>query len=219
MSPRSGSWIDPDVVAYCARHTQPPDEHQEALAAETEQLGRVSGMQIGADQGALLELLVRATGARRIVEIGTFTGHSALCMARGLSDDGRLLCCDVSEEWTAIARRAWERAGVAHKIELRIGPAADTLRALPEQQQFDFAFVDADKPSYLTYLELLLPRLHQDGLIAVDNTLWDGRVLDDTVTDADTVAIRAFNDAAATDARLQSVMLPIADGVTLLRKR
>ncbi|HEX9259492.1 MAG TPA: class I SAM-dependent methyltransferase [Acidimicrobiales bacterium] len=219
MTPRAGTWIDPVIVDYCARHTQAADNHQQALAEETTALGRAASMQIGVDQGALLELLVRATGARRIVEVGTFTGHSALCMARGLPDDGYLLCCDVSEEWTAIARRAWHTAGVAAKIELRLGPAADTLAALPVEEQFDLAFIDADKPAYQTYLELILPRLRRDGLLIIDNTLWDGRVLDETVTDQDTVAIRAFNDAAAADPRLQSVMLPIADGVTLLRKR
>jgi caffeoyl-CoA O-methyltransferase len=176
-------------------------------------------MQIAADQGALMSLLVAVSGARRAVEVGTFTGYSALCIARALPEDGRLLCCDVSEEWTAVAREAWERAGVAHKIELRLAPALETLRSLPAGETIDLAFIDADKPGYHAYYEELLARLRPDGLILVDNTLWYRRVLDPSADDEDTRAIRAFNDAVAADPRVDTVLLPVSDGLTLIRKR
>jgi len=168
---------------------------------------------------AFLTLLTRLIGARSTVEVGTFTGYSSLCIARGLPSDGRLLCCDVSEEWTAIARRAWEQAGVADRIELRIGPGADTLRSLPKDETIDLAFVDADKPGYPVYYEELLARLRPNGVILVDNVLWDGRVIQADATDDNTVAIKAFNDMVAADDRVEAVMLPIADGLTLCRKK
>ena len=176
-------------------------------------------MQIAPEQGAFMTMLVRLIGARHAVEVGTFTGYSALCIARGLPADGNLLCCDVSEEWTSIGREHWERAGVADRIELRIAPAVETLSALPHDEQFDFGFIDADKTNYHVYYEEILARLRPNGVILVDNTLWGGRVLDDTATDADTVAIRAFNDAVAADKRVDCVQLPVSDGLTLLRKR
>jgi len=168
---------------------------------------------------ALMAMLVHITNARNVVEVGTFTGYSALCVARGLADDGRLLCCDVSEEWTAIGRRAWERAGVAHRIDLRIAPALETLRALPADTEIDLAFIDADKPSYAAYYEELLTRLRPGGLIVVDNVLWDGNVVNPDAQDENTVAIRAFNDLVAADERVDRVMLAVSDGLTLLRKR
>jgi caffeoyl-CoA O-methyltransferase len=155
----------------------------------------------------------------RAVEVGTFTGYSALCIARGLADDGRLLCCDVSEEWTAIGREAWKRAGVDGRIDLRIAPAIETLRALPTDEPIDLAFVDADKGGYAAYYEELLPRLRANGVILVDNTLWSGAVVDASRTDDDTEAIRAFNDMVAADERVESVILTIGDGLTLIRKR
>jgi caffeoyl-CoA O-methyltransferase len=176
-------------------------------------------MQVAPEQGAFMTLLVRATGARRAIEVGTFTGYSALCIARGLPDDGQLLACDVSEEWTSIGRRYWERAGVAKKIDLRIGPALDTLRALPQEPRFDLAFIDADKTSYPAYYEEILLRLRQGGLILVDNVLWMGRVVDASADDENTRAIRAFNDRVAADRRVDCVMLAVSDGLTLLRKR
>ena len=154
---------------------------------------------------------------RRAVEIGTFTGYSALCIARALPADGTLLCCDVSEEWTSVGRRYWERAGVAGAITLALGPALETLRALPADATFDLAFIDADKPSYLAYYEELVPRVAPGGLILVDNTLWSGRVVDPDAHDPDTDAIRAFNAHVAADPRTDTVLLPVGDGLTLCR--
>ncbi len=192
---------------------------QQALIDETATLGGISMMQIAPEQGAFMTLLTRLIGARRAVEVGTFTGYSALAIARGLPDDGRLLCCDVNEEWTAIGRRHWDRAGAGHKIELRLGPALDTLRALPPAEAFDLAFIDADKENYLRYYEEILTRLRPNGVILVDNTLWMGAVVDPSATDDSTRAIRAFNDQVAADGRVDCVMLAVSDGLTLLRKR
>jgi caffeoyl-CoA O-methyltransferase len=175
-------------------------------------------MQIAADQGTLLTVLVAAMGARRALEVGTFTGYSSLCIARGLGPDGRLLACDVSEEWTAIARRYWARAGLNDRIQLRLGPAAETLRSLPLEPAFDFVFIDADKTGYPTYYEESLRRLRPGGLIAVDNVLWSGEVVRPDAQDEDTRAIRAFNDFVASDTRVRSVMIPVADGLTLVQK-
>ena len=204
---------------YLIAHGTPPDAVQRSLIEETAELGGIAMMQIAPEQGAFMTLLARATGARRVIEVGTFTGYSTLCLARGLPADGFVLACDVSEEWTAIARRYWEKAGVAQKIDLRIGPAAETLRALPEEEAFDLAFIDADKPGYATYYELILARLRSGGLILVDNVLWMGQVVNPAATDPQTQAIRAFNDLVARDARVDCVMLAISDGLTLLRKR
>jgi caffeoyl-CoA O-methyltransferase len=152
------------------------------------------------------------------VEVGTFTGYSSLCIARALVPGGRLLCCDVSEEWTAIARAAWVEAGVDDRIELRLGPALDTLRALPPDEPLDLAFVDADKGGYAAYLDELVPRLRPGGLLLVDNTLWSGQVVDPSDRSDDVVAIRAVNDMLAADDRLTTVLLPVADGLTLAVK-
>jgi len=212
--------LSPEVYRYLLAHGSQPDEVQQGLIERTREVAKdFAGMQVSPEQGAFMTMIARLIGARSAVEVGTFTGYSALCIARGLPDDGRLLCCDVSEEWTAIGREFWARAGVADRIDLRIGPAADTLWALPDREQFDLAFIDADKGNYARYYEEILVRLRRNGLILVDNTLWGGRVLDDSDQSADTVAIRAFNDAVAADERVDCVQLPIADGLTLLRKR
>jgi predicted O-methyltransferase YrrM len=212
--------MDPEIAAYVAAHSTQPDELQRRLIAETaERLGDRSRMQISPDQGVFMEVLTRLSGARAAVEVGTFTGYSALCVARALPADGRLLCCDVSDEWTSIGRRYWAEAGVADKIELRIGPAAETLRSLPLEPLFDFGFIDADKSSYRTYYEEILARLRPGGVVLVDNTIWSGRVLDTDVADGDSQAIRDFNDAVAADTRVDVVLLSIGDGVTLARKR
>jgi predicted O-methyltransferase YrrM len=207
------------VHDYLLAHAPPLDPVQRDLIAETEALGGISMMQIAPEQGAFMTLLTRLIGARNAVEVGTFTGYSAISIARGLPDDGSLLCCDVNEEWTAIARKYWERAGVDDKIELRIAPAIETLRSLPAGVQFELAFIDADKPSYPHYYEEVLGRLRRNGVILVDNTLWAGAVADAKATDDNTKAIRAFNDAVAADERVESTILTVGDGLTLIRKR
>ncbi len=211
--------MTPELHDYVIAHSTRQDDALRRLAEETEALGGVSRMQIAPDQGAFLTLLVRAIGARRAVEVGTFTGYSAISIARALPPDGRLLCCDVSEEWTGIARRYFREAGVESKIDLRIAPAIETLRALPAGTELDFGFIDADKTSYLGYYEEILKRLRPGGLIAVDNVIWSGRVLDASDQTDETRAIRAVNDKIADDDRVDVVMLGIADGLTLARKR
>jgi caffeoyl-CoA O-methyltransferase len=208
------------VQDYAVAHsTHPPDDVQRSLIEATHALGGVSRMQISPDQGAFMTLLTRLVGARFAVEVGTFTGYSSICIARGLADGGRLLCCDISEEWTAVARDHWEQAGVADRIELRIGPAADTLRALPADPPIDLAFIDADKPGYRTYYDEIVARLRPGGVVLLDNVLWSGAVADPNVDDEDTTAIRAINDHVAADDRVEAVILPIADGLTICRKR
>ena len=207
------------VHDYLVAHAPPLDDVQRDLIAETEALGGISMMQIAPEQGAFMTVLTRLVGARHAIEIGTFTGYSSLSIARALPDDGTLLCCDVNEEWTAIARKYWERAGVDGKIELRIAPATDTLRSLPAGERFDLAFIDADKPNYPTYYEEVLARLRRNGVILVDNTLWGGAVVDPKATDDNTKAIRAFNDAVSVDDRVESTILTVGDGLTLIRKR
>ena len=207
------------VHDYLVAHAPPLDDVQRDLIAETEALGGISMMQIAPEQGAFMTLLTRLISARRAIEVGTFTGYSAISIARGLSDDGTLLCCDVNEEWTAIAGKYWERAGVDDKIELRIAPAIETLRSLPAGEQFDLAFIDADKPNYPHYYEEVLARLRRNGVILVDNTLWGGAVADSKATDDNTNAIRAFNDTVAADDRVESTILTVGDGLTLIRKR
>jgi caffeoyl-CoA O-methyltransferase len=219
MSASRSPWLEPAIDAYASTHSIKPDPIQQALIEETARLGPRAQMQISPLQGAFMELLARAIGARHAVEVGTFTGYSALSVARALPADGHLLCCDVSEEWTSIARRYWQQAGVADRIELRIGPAVDTLRSLPRAEQFDIGFIDADKPSYPAYFEELVPRLRRGGVLMVDNTLWAGRVADPSDDDAGTAAMRAFNEMVAADDRMMTVLLPISDGLTLLLKR
>jgi caffeoyl-CoA O-methyltransferase len=211
--------VNPGIAAYVAARTTQPDEVLVSLRERTARLGRAAQMQVGADQGALLTLLTRLAGAREAIEVGTFTGYSSICIARGLQPGGHLLCCDVSEEYTAVAREAWTAAGVDDRIELRIGPALDTLRTLPADLVVDFAFIDAHKPEYPGYYEQLLPRLRRGGLIVVDNTLWSGRVVDDEPGDANTEAIKRFNDLVAGDPRVDSYILPVEDGITLIVKR
>jgi caffeoyl-CoA O-methyltransferase len=219
MTPKS-SWLPPDLHQYVVDHGRPPDDVLTDLADETVQrLGDRARMQISPEQGGFLEWLVRLLGATNVVEVGTFTGYSSICLARGLAPGGRLLCCDVSEEWTAIARTYWERAGLTDRIELRLAPAAETLAALPHDPPVDLAFVDADKEGYPTYLELLTERLRPGGVIAVDNTLWGGAVADPSVTDDTTQLLRDLNDGLVVDERYDTVQLPVGDGLTLLRKR
>jgi caffeoyl-CoA O-methyltransferase len=218
VSPRS-FLLDDRLSRYVADHTEQPDEVMVRLTERTKALGDVAGMQIGPDQAAFLTMLTRFGGVRRAVEVGTFTGTSALCIARGLADGGRLVCCDVSEEWTAIAREAWAEAGVDDRIDLRIAPGIETLSALPSDEPIDLAFIDADKTGYLGYYEELVPRLRPGGWIVADNTLWSGSIVDPELTDDATEALRAYNDRAAADDRVTTVLLALADGLTVSQKR
>ena len=211
--------LDSRLHDYMTAHGHNSDPILKELADETAALGRIAMMQIAPEQGTFMTILARAIGARRAVEVGTFTGYSSICVARALPNDGHLLCCDVSDEWTKIARRYWERAGVARKITLRIAPALETLRALPADHSFDFAFIDADKTGYLGYYEEILKRTRTGGLILFDNVLWMGAIINDKDQSADTKALRELNDFIVRDTRVDAVMLPIADGLTIARKK
>jgi caffeoyl-CoA O-methyltransferase len=207
-----------ELHAYVVAHGSPPDRIARELIAETvAALPAEARMQVAPEQAAFLTFLTRLVNARQAVEVGTFTGLSALAIARGLPDDGRLTCFDISEEFTAVARRYWERAGVSERIDLRIGPAADTIRSLPAEPHLDLAFIDADKTGYPVYWAELVPRMRPGGVIAVDNTLRDGRVL--LPHSPDDRAIAEFNEEVLRDVRVDVVMLPIADGLTLARRR
>ena len=208
------------INAYLCAHSMPPDAILRELAHETAEWfpGEVS-LAIAPEQGTFMTILTRLIGARSAIEIGTFTGYSSICLARGLAGDGHLLCCDVSDEWTSVARKYWERAGLADKIELRLGPALETVRSLPREPQFDLAFIDADTPGYLGYWKEVVPRVRPGGAILVDNTFSHGRVIDAGNESELVQAIRDFNDHAAADDRVEVVMLPLGDGLTLARKR
>jgi caffeoyl-CoA O-methyltransferase len=210
--------VDPAINDYLVAHSEPADDVLRDLAEKTHrELARQSAMQISHDEGELLTMLVRLTGARRAVEVGTFTGYSSICIARGLPSDGHLLCCDVSDEYTSVARRYWERAGLTDRIELRIAPAVETLAALPTEPHLDFAFIDADKTGYPAYVEEILPRLRPGGLMVLDNMLRDGRVL--APENDEDRAIHELNQALVGDDRIDVVLLPVRDGVSLARKR
>jgi caffeoyl-CoA O-methyltransferase len=211
--------LNPKLYEYLVAHGHNADPLRAELVAETAKLGMISGMQVATEQGTFMGVLAAAIGARSAVEVGTFTGYSALCVARALPADGKLLCCDVNEQWTSVARRYWDRAGVANKITLKLGPAADTLKALPASHTFDFAFIDADKTNYGIYYEEILKRMRPNGLILFDNVLWGGSIVDNSRQDADTQALRKLNDAIAHDTRVEAVMLGIADGLTIVRKK
>ncbi|MGX1883901.1 O-methyltransferase [Streptomyces sp. NPDC055287] len=219
MSKGNSTPLTDELYAYMLAHNPPLDDVQRDLVETTyRQLPEHAGMQSAEDQGPLLAFLVRLIRARHIVEVGTFTGFSALSMAQALPADGRLITCDISEEWTAYAREAWAKAGVTDRVELRIGPALDTLRAMPAEPHIDFAYLDADKVNYVAYWEELVPRMRQGGVIATDNVFFHGGVTDRDATGA-AAAIKEFNDRVTADARMESVMVPVADGVTLSRKR
>lgn len=220
MTPRS-FLLTPELADYVRAASEVPDDVAADLITETAAMAErgeaPATMQIAPEQGAFLQLLTRAIGARRAVEIGTFTGYSALCIARGLPDDGRLICLDRSAEWTAVARRHWDRAGLTDRIELRLGDALPSLRAMPAEETFDLAFVDADKTGYPAYVEELYDRMAPNGLVLLDNTLRSGRVLEPRSDDDN--ALVALNVALAADPRWETVLLPVADGLTVLRKR
>ena len=220
MTPRS-FLLTPELADYVRAGSEPADAVVADLVAETAAMGErgeaPATMQIAPEQGVFMQLLATAIGARRAIEIGTFTGLSALYTARGLPEDGSLLCLDVNEEWTAVARRYWERAGLSDRIELRLGDAHETLRALPEAETFDLAFVDADKTGYPVYVQHLHPRMRANGVVLLDNTLRGGHVLAPR-TDDDR-AIAWLNASLVADPRCETVLLPLAEGLTLLRKR
>ncbi|WP_093263108.1 O-methyltransferase [Thermostaphylospora chromogena] len=213
------TYLEPAVGQYLLAHATQPDALLDELARETREVTHHRAtMQISPDQGPFLTMIAQLSRAVNAVEVGTFTGYSSICLARGLAPGGRLTCFDVSEEWTAIARRYWERAGLADRIRLVIGPAAESLRGFPATPPIDLAFIDADKAAYPVYYELIMERLAPGGVILVDNTLRDGTVADPTADDPDTRAMRAFNDKVMNDPRVTSLILPIADGLTMIRK-
>lgn len=207
------------LADYASAHSTAADEVLDDLVVRTRRLGSVAGMQVSPEQGTFLTMVTRMVGARTAIEVGTFTGYSSICLARGLAPGGRLIACDRSDEWTAIARQAWLDAGVADRIDLRLGPAADTLAALPSDLVVDLAFLDADKEGYVDYYEAILERLRPGGVVLADNVLWYGQVADPRADDADTVAIRAFNRHVLADPRVEVVVLPLADGLSVIRRR
>jgi predicted O-methyltransferase YrrM len=211
--------LRPNLHEYLVAHATPPDALLRDLIAET--AGRFPGnvvYQIGPEQGTFMTMLASVMGAREAIEIGTFTGYSSICVARGLAAGGKLICCDISEEFTSLARAYWQKAGLADRIELRLGPALDTLRALPGGASFDLAFIDADKQGYRGYWDELVPRMRPGGVILVDNTLLHGRIFGQN-PDPDALAIREFNEHVLTDDRVELVMLAVGDGLTLARTR
>ena len=209
-----------ELLRYAAEHGSRESAVRKRLRAETEKLP-MAQMQIGADQGAFMQLLVRLMGARRCIEVGTFTGYSALSVAMALPASGKIVCCDISEEWTAIARRYWKMARVEKKIELRLAPALRTLDELliGGKGKYDFVFIDADKANYRNYFERCLKLVRKGGLIALDNTLWGGQVLNPAADDEDTSALQAFNRKLHADRRVDIALLTVGDGLTLALKR
>lgn len=205
--------VDPRADEYAERHTTPSGELFGRLAAETREKSEIPQMMVGEVEGRFLEFLVRATGARRVLELGTFTGYSSLSMARGLPEGGRVVTCDVNEETNAIARRYAEEAGVADRIEYRLGPALDTIAEL--DGPFDLVFIDADKENYRNYYEAVLPKVAPNGLIVADNALRDGRVLEEDSGES----MQAFNDYVLNDERVECVLLTVRDGILLVMKR
>jgi caffeoyl-CoA O-methyltransferase len=205
---------------YIVRHrSRVADPLLEALRAETQSLGDVARMLISPEQGDFLTLLTKLLDVRTAVEIGTFTGYSSICLARGLAAGGSLHCFDVNEEWTAIAQRYWKKEGVANRIEVQLGDAQQVLQDWEPPAPLDLAFIDADKPGYDTYFEILLPKMKPNGLFIFDNMVWGGRVIEQPLTDPDGLAIDRLNRKLASDPRVESVLLPIADGLHLARKR
>jgi caffeoyl-CoA O-methyltransferase len=206
--------------AYLCAHSSPPDAVLRELANETADLFPYeTSLAIAPEQGTFMTLVTQIASATTAIEIGTFTGYSSICIARGLAAGGRLICCDINEEWTSVARKYWEKAGLAERIQLRLGPALETLRSLPESELFDLAFIDADKDGYLAYWREVVPRVRPGGVILVDNTFSHGRVIDAGNDNPTVIAIRDFNDHAAADDRVDLVMIPLGDGLTLARKR
>ncbi len=212
--------LDDRLYGYLLDVTVPETEAQKGLRAETQQMTQ-GGMQISPEQGRFMGFLIKTLGVKQALEIGTFTGYSALTVALALPADGKLVCCDVSAEWTAVGEKRWKEAGVADRIDLRIGPAVDSLATLRQEgleDRFDFAFIDADKPNYDSYYEHCLALVRRGGVIAVDNVLWSGAVADPDRNDPSTMALKALNKKIFSDSRVDAVMLPIGDGLTLARR-
>jgi caffeoyl-CoA O-methyltransferase len=217
---RQSDHLSQELNEYILAHSTPADPLLNELAEVTAtQFPGFAGLQIGPEQGSVMTMLTRLAGARSAVEVGTFTGYSSICLARGLADGGRLLCCDVSEEWTSLARQYWEKAGVADRIELRLGPGLDTLRALPADATLDISFIDADKEGYIGYWDQIVPRTRPGGVILVDNTIFHNRVIDPADRAATVRGVRDFNDHALADDRVDLVLTPIGDGLTLARRK
>ncbi len=211
--------LNDELYDYATRwRSDADDKILQDLRAETATLGDDARMQISAEQGAFMRLLAATTGARSAIEVGTFTGFSALCVARGMPADGRLICLDLDDDWTAIARKYWRRAGVEEKIDLRIGPAIQSLENLEPGLQFDLAFIDADKTEYDAYYELILPRIRPNGLLLFDNMLWGGDLIDEDLSHPSGLALHALNQKLTADPRVENVLLPFADGIQICRK-
>ena len=213
--------LNEKVQDYLLGHSLRESTACQQLREETRPM-KMGMMQVSPEQGQFMAFLVELTGARKAVEVGTFTGYSALCVAQALPEEGTLVCCDVSEEWTAVGKKHWEQAGVSDRIDLRIGPAVDTLKAMSdsgEEGSFDFGFIDADKTNYQYYYEHVLALLRTGGLLLIDNVLWGGSVANPEKTDKDTEAIRALNTFLHHDDRVSLSMLPVGDGLTLALKR
>jgi caffeoyl-CoA O-methyltransferase len=211
--------VSPQILDYVISHSTPPDAVLDELRKETaRRFPDWTVLQIGPEQGAFMTLLSQLIAPRRAVEVGTFTGYSSICLARGLAPGGSLLCCDVNADWTSLAREYWQKAGLADRIELRLGPGADTLRSLPADASLDLAFIDADKTGYAVYWDEIVPRTRAGGIILVDNTFLHGRIFDDD-PDPDARAIRDFNEHALADDRVELAMLSVGDGLIVARKK
>lgn len=208
-------FLDADVASYLSAHTTPPSPLEQRLIDTTQSMAYAQ-MQIGFPEARFMALLARLLRPKTVVEVGVFTGYSALVVAQELDDDAKLIACDVSEEWTSVGQPFWQEAGVADRIDLRIAPASETLAALPDDMAIDMAFIDADKTGYRGYLEQIIPHLHERSVVLVDNVLWDGYVVDAADQSADTVALREFNDAMLADERVDVALLPVGDGVSMI---
>lgn len=209
------TFLDPAVGAYLSSHTTAPSDLEQRLIDQTQTMAG-SQMQIGFPQARFMALFARILQPTTVVEIGVFTGYSALVVAQELRHDATLIACDISEEWTSVGKPYWAEAGVTNRIDLRIGPASESLAALPPDTLVDMAFVDADKSGYQGYLNQLIPLMHERSVVLVDNVLWDGYVADDTDQSDDTVALRVFNDAMLADSRVDVAVLPIGDGLSMI---
>jgi caffeoyl-CoA O-methyltransferase len=211
--------VSPQIHEYVVTHSSPPDGLLgDLIEATALRFPDRVVFQIGPEQGMFMTLLSRLIAPARAIEVGTFTGYSSICLARGLADGGRLICCDVNEDWTSLAQEYWQKAGLADRIELRLGPAIDTLRALPQDVALDLSFIDADKTGYASYWDEIVPRTRSGGIILVDNAFLHGRIFDPN-PDPDARAIRDFNEYALADTRVELAMLSIGDGLTFARKK